>query len=258
MNNAVYLWRSTLSLVRKEVVRVIKLWRQTIFPSFVTTVLYFAIFGFVLGSRVGDIDGIPYLHFVAPGLVMLAVTVNSYSSSAFSTFLEKFHRSMEELLSSPLNDHQIIWGFALGAVFRGMVCSLVVWLTTWAFVGYLMAHPFFFLGAMVLTCLVFALMGVINGLVARNFDDMNVVTVLMLNPLVMLGGVFYSVNMLTGFWQDLAWLNPLLYIGNLFRYAMVGASNVSPWLVMNILMGLIVLFYGIAYWLMRHTTYVRQ
>ncbi|MEC7030478.1 MAG: ABC transporter permease [Pseudomonadota bacterium] len=253
-----YLAISTKTLSRREIFRVVRLWRQTVFPSVITTVLYFAIFGFVLGSRVGEIDGVDYAGFVSPGLVMLALIVNSYSNTAFSVFIEKFHRSFEELLCSPMNDHQIIIGFVLGGMFRGMLCAAVVWLTTYFLVGYYLAHPLLFILASIIASLVFSLFGLVNGLMAKSFDDLNVMTTLLLSPLVMLGGVFYSVNMLSDFWQKVAWLNPLLYVGNLFRYCMVGTANISPQFVLLVLSSLIVILYVYTIWLMRSTTYVRQ
>jgi ABC-2 type transport system permease protein len=253
-----YLVVSTRTLVIRETLRVVRLWRQTVIPSVITTVLYFAIFGFVLGSRVGTVDGVSYAAFVSPGLVMLALIINSYSNTAFSVFIEKFHRSFDELLSSPLSDHQIIWGFVIGGVFRGMLCALVVWLTTYALVGYFLVHPLLFIGSCLLASLLFSLTGLVNGLVAHTFDDLNVMTALLLSPLVMLGGVFYSVNMLSDFWQTIAWFNPLLYVGNLFRYCMIGVTNISPMLVTVVLLGLAIFMYLAAYWLMSATKYVRQ
>ena len=233
---------STKALAKRESIRVVRLWRQTIIPSVITTILYFAIFGFVLGKRVGTIDGVEYAAFVSPGLVMLALIINSYSNTAFSVFIEKFHKSFEELLCSPMSDHQIIIGFVVGGVFRGILCALAVWYTTYLLVGYYLAYPLLFLLACIIASLVFSLMGLLNGLVAKSFDDLNVMTVLLLSPLVMLGGVFYSVNMLTGIWATLAWLNPLLYVGNLFRFCMVGVANISPILVLSVLFGLIVVY----------------
>ncbi|UTC24572.1 ABC transporter permease [Candidatus Comchoanobacter bicostacola] len=246
------------TLSRREIARVIRLWRQTVFPSVVTTVLYFAIFGFVLGSRVGLVDGVAYPLFVAPGLVMLSVTVNSYSNAAFSTYIEKFHGAIEEVLASPLSDHQIIVGFLLGGLFRGFVCSILVLLMCFVFLGYQLHHPFLFVLAGLLTACMFSLMGVANGLVATGFDGLNVVATLILSPLTMLGGVFYSVNMLPPFWQSIAWFNPLLYIGNLYRYAMLGITNIDPNLVFIVLLVNIVLLYALSLFIMRRTTYVRQ
>ncbi len=249
---------STGTLARKEIVRVVRIWRQTVFPSVITTVLYFAIFGFVLGQRVGSVDGIPYAQFVAPGLVMLALTLGSYSNAAFSVYIEKFHGAFDELLSSPMSDHQIIIGFAAGGIFRGILNAFAVWLTCLYFVGYLLPHPLLALLACLLASILFSMMGVINGLVAKSFDGLNVMTVIILNPLVMLGGIFYSVNMLSGVWQTVAWFNPMLYIGNLFRYCMVGTANISPIFVCEILAILIVFLYLVAIFLMSRTTYVRQ
>ncbi len=253
-----FLSTSTLTLGYRETYRVVRLWRQTVIPSVITTVLYFAIFGFVLGSRVGTIDGVAYAGFVSPGLVMLSLIVNSYSNTAFSVFIEKFHRSFEELLCSPMNDHQIILGFVVGGVFRGVVCAAVVWLTTYVLVGYYLAHPLWFLSACLISSLLFSLLGLVNGLMAKSFDGLNVMTTLLLSPLVMLGGIFYSVNMLSDFWQIVAWFNPVLYVGNLFRYCMIGTANISPEIVMIVLLGLVFFLYLFLLWLMRSTKYVRQ
>lgn len=249
---------STWALMRREILRVIRIWRQTVFPSVVTTVLYFAIFGFVLGERVGTVDGLPYPIFVSPGLVMLAITVNSYSNTAFSVYIEKFNRAFEELLSSPVTDHQIILGFVMGGIFRGLMCALFVWLTCYVFVGLQLDYPGIFILACLLTSATFSLLGMVNGLLAQSFDGLNVVASLVLSPLTMLGGVFYSVNMLPQFWQDVAWFNPLLYTGNLFRYAMTGVANIAPHQVFEVLTVLTVGLYLLALFLMRQTSYVRQ
>lgn len=249
---------ATWALMRREIFRVMRISRQTIFPSVITTILYFAIFGFVLGERVGDIDGLPYSVFVASGLVMLAVTVNSYSNTAFSVYIEKFNRAFEELLASPLSDHQIIWGFVSGGVFRGVMCALAVWVTCLFFIGFQMQHPIYFMLAVILSSIVFSLLGMANGLVAQSFDGLNVVATLILSPLTMLGGVFYSVTMLPAFWQGVAWFNPLLYIGNLFRFAMSGATNIQPDIVLGVLVVLMMILYAVSYGLMKYTHYVRQ
>lgn len=191
-------------------------------------------------------------------MVKASITINSYTNTAFSVYIEKFHCSLEELLSSPLSDHQIIIGFVVGGIFRGFMCAIVVWLTTWVFVGYHLIHPVYFVFASLLSAVVFSLMGLVNGLVAKSFDDLNVMTTLLLNPLVMLGGIFYSVNMLSDYWRQVAWFNPMLYVGNLFRFCMVGVANIQPELVSLVLVGLMVFFYSLAYWLMSCTTYVRQ
>ncbi len=253
-----YWYVATKTLAYRETVRVLRLWKQTVIPSVITTVLYFAIFGFVLGDRVGQIDGVEYAAFVSPGLVMLALIVNSYSNTAFSLYIEKFHHSFDELLCSPMSDHQIIAGFVVGGVFRGMLCAAAVWLATYLLVGYYLEYPLLFIGACLVSATAFSLLGLINAMVARSFDDLNVMTTLLLSPLVMLGGVFYSVNMLQGIWVTLSWLNPLLYVGNLFRYCMVGVANISPLLVIEVLFLLIIALYGFTLLLMRHTTYVRQ
>lgn len=258
MNNNQFTLISTMALVRREVFRVVRLWKQTIFPSVISTVLYFSIFGVILGARVGTIDGVDYISFVSPGLVMLALVTNSYTNTAFCVLIDKFHRSFEELLSSPMSDHQIIVGFIMGGVFRGMVCGLVVWLTAYLFVGYLMLYPISFVFSSLLTAVCFSLMGFLNGLFAKTFDDLTVTTTFLLNPLIMLGGVFYSVTMLSPTWQMVAWINPLLYVGNLFRFCMIGVSNIEPIWVCSVLLALSVVMYGLIRWIMARTTYVRQ
>ena len=189
---------------------------------------------------------------------MLAVTVNSYSNTAFSVYIEKFNRAFEELLASPLSDHQIIWGFVSGGVFRGVMCALAVWVTCLFFIGFQMQHPVYFMLAVILSSTVFSLLGMANGLVAQSFDGLNVVATLILSPLTMLGGIFYSVTMLPTFWQGIAWFNPLLYIGNLFRFAMSGATNIQPDIVLGVLIVLIIILYAVSYGLMKYTHYVRQ
>ncbi len=214
------------TLVRKEVIRMTRIWSQTFLPSVITMSLYYAIFGTFIGSQIAPTDGFSYIQFIVPGLVMMAVITNAYSNVVSAFFGAKFQRNLEELMVSPTPAWVIVAGFASGGVLRGLIVGVLVLLTSLFFTHLVIYNLFIIMAAALLTCILFSLAGLLNGLFAKTFDAVSIVPTFVLTPLTYLGGVFYSVNRLPPFWRELSFFNPILYIVNLFRYGFLGISDV--------------------------------
>lgn len=229
------------TLTRKEVVRFIRIWPQTMVPPMMTQSLYFLIFGKFIGSQIRDINGISYMAFIVPGLVMMSVISNSYVNVAGSFFSSKFQRSVEELLVSPAPNWVIIGGYVISGALRGILCGFLVFAVSFFFVRPSIHNIALIIMFIVLTAIVFALGGLVNGTLARKFDDVSIVPTFVLTPLTYLGGVFYSINLLPDMWQNLSKFNPILYMVNGFRFGFYGFSDVNVFMSV----GILVLFAGI-------------
>jgi len=216
-----------MTIVRKEVKRYLRIWPQTLLPSAITMSLYFVIFGTLIGSRIGEMGGFTYMQFVVPGLIMMAIVTNSYSNVVSSFFGSKFNNSVEELLVSPTPNYIILLGYVVGGISRGLLVALVVTMVS-LFFTHLHIHSYFIVVVIVLmTSTLFALAGFINAVFANNFDDISIIPTFVLTPLIYLGGVFYSMDLLPDFWAGVSKLNPLVYVVNAFRYGVLGVSDVS-------------------------------
>jgi ABC-2 type transport system permease protein len=216
-----------MTIVRKEIKRYLRIWTQTLLPSAITMSLYFVIFGSLIGSRIGDMGGFTYMQFVVPGLIMMAIVTNSYSNVVSSFFGSKFNNSVEELLVSPTPNYVILMGYVVGGITRGLFVAVVVTLVS-LFFTHLHVHSYFIVIVTVLmTSTLFALAGFINAVYANSFDDISIIPTFVLTPLIYLGGVFYSMDLLPDFWAGVSKLNPLVYVVNAFRYGVLGVSDVS-------------------------------
>lgn len=230
-------------MIRKDVVRMFRIWVQTFLPSAVTSILYFLVFGTVLGNRIGDMQGVDYMTFVVPGLVMLAVVTTSYANTSFTFFTSKFFaRSIDEILVSPTPPWVMIAGFIGGGVIRGVITGMLVLTISLFFTGLSLSihNLLVILGFGILTALVFSLAGLVNGIYAKTIDGINLVPTFVLTPLVYLGGIFYSVHTLPAWWQTITYINPLFYLINGFRWGFLGITDVSLLLSVSILVVLII------------------
>ncbi|KTD74540.1 ABC transporter permease [Legionella tucsonensis] len=223
------------TLVRRELVRMLRIASQVFFPPVITTTLYFLIFGSLIGPRIGSIQGVSYPMFIAPGLIMMSVIVNSYGNVSSSLYSIRFQKSIEEMLVSPIHNSLLLLGYVLGGVFRGLIVAALVYLIACFFLTIELSHLPMTLLVVLLVSAVFSLAGFTNAMVARNFDDIMIIPTFILTPLTYLGGVFYSINMLPEFWQKVSWLNPILYMVNALRQAMIGQSEVNISLAMGII-----------------------
>ena len=229
------------TIVVREVRRFTRIWAQTLLPPAVTMTLYFIIFGNLIGSRIGEMGGFDYMSFIVPGLIMMAVITSSYANVVSSFFSMKFQRSIEELLVSPVPNWVILAGYVTGGMSRGLGIGLIVTLLSLGFTQLSIHHLPMVILTVFLTSALFSLGGFINAMLATKFDDISIVPTFVLTPLTYLGGVFYSIDMLPGFWQGVSMINPILYMVNAFRYGILGVSDVNPYVAL----GMILLFIAI-------------
>jgi len=216
-------------------------------PPVITTTLYFLIFGQLIGGRIGDMRGVSYMQFIAPGLVMMTAITASYVNSASSFFLSKFTKTYEELLVSPLSTHNIIWGYIAGSVVRGGLAGILVMLVALLFITFDIHSWMMIFSTLLLTTISFALGGLINAVYAKTFDDVGLIPTFVLTPLTYLGGVFYSISLLPDFWQAVSKFNPIVYMINGFRYGFLGISDMPIFYTFLVLVSLCIMLYWFAF-----------
>jgi ABC-2 type transport system permease protein len=236
---------SLMTIVRKEITRIMRIWTQTLLPPLVTQSLYFLIFGKFIGSQVASIQGVSYMAFIVPGLVMMAVIGSAYGNVVSSFFGAKFQRNIEEVLVSPTPEWVIIAGYTLGGVLRGVVVGFLVFMVSLLFVHPVVHNIGMVIFFTILTCVLFSLAALINGIFARSFDEVAFFQNFILTPLIYLGGVFYSIHSLPDIWQKISWFNPLVYMINGFRCGFFGFSDVPVWICGFILTALTIVLAGI-------------
>ncbi|MDG1027109.1 MAG: ABC transporter permease [Gammaproteobacteria bacterium] len=246
------------TIVIKEVRRFARIWVQTLVPPAITIGLYFVIFGNLVGRRIGEMGGFQYMEFIVPGLIMMSVIQNSYSNVVSSFFSHKFQRSVEELLVSPVPNYIILSGFIAGGMARGLAVGTIVTLMSLFFADLEIQNLFITVSVVLLTSIVFALAGFINALFANSFDDISIIPTFVLTPLIYLGGVFYSVELLPPFWKLVSALNPIFYMVNTFRYGILGSSDVDIVWAFFILIVFIVVLFSSCIMLLRKGTGLRS
>ncbi|NJM10710.1 MAG: ABC transporter permease [Synechococcaceae cyanobacterium SM1_2_3] len=245
------------TILLKETLRFLRIWIQTLIPPAVTVLLYFIIFGKLIGAQLGPVDGLSYTQYIAPGLIMMAVITNAYSNVVSSFFSAKFQRHIEEMIVSPLPNAIIVLGFVGGGVARGLAVGIVVTVISLLFTDLHWHNPWLTVAVMILTSLLFALAGLINGIYAKSFDDISLIPTFVLTPLTYFGGIFYSITMLPPFWQSASQFNPILYMVNAFRYGILGVSDIDIRLAFAIIVLLIVALFGYSLWLLERGTGIR-
>ena len=254
-NISVALWTLTV----KEVRRFMRIWVQTLVPPAVTMSLYFVIFGSLIGPRIGTMDGFDYIQFMIPGLIMMSVITNSYNNVVSSFYGIKFQKSIEELLISPMPNWSILLGFVLGGVARGVMIGVIVYGVSLLFYpSFTIVNPLLTLFVLFLTAILFSLMGFINAVFADSFDDISIIPTFILTPLIYLGGVFYSINILPEVWRSISMANPMLYVVNTFREGMLGVSDVSIMFSLGMILGFIGLLTGACLYLLNKGTGIRE
>ena len=246
------------TIVRREVVRILRIWPQTLVPPAITMTLYFLIFGGLIGSRVGQMDGVGYMAFIVPGLVMMSVIQNSYGNISSSFFGAKFGRHIEELMVSPMPNWVILTGYVAGAVLRGLLVGAIVMAIAMLFTPVRMPHPFITIASVLLGATIFSLAGFVNAVYAKKFDDITIVPTFILTPLTYLGGVFYSVKLLPEWAQAATHLNPIFYMVNAFRYGLLGQSDVSMVTAFGLMIGFVVGLGALGLWLLKRGVGLRS
>ncbi len=238
------------TLTRREVLRFIRIWTQTLLPSPISMILYFVIFGSLIGPRIGELDGFSYVEYIAPGLIMMAIINNAYSNVVGSFFGAKFQKNIEEMYVSPMSSLSILLGFTFGGVIRGLLVGLIVCVVALFFTNIQIYHFWIILIVAFFSALLFSLAGLFNAIFARKFDDISIIPTFVLTPLTYLGGVFYSISMLPPFWQKVSYFNPMLYMVNAFRYGMLGVSDIPIGNALSFLGIFCILLFAIDWWML--------
>lgn len=231
------------TILTKEFLRFIRIWIQTVLPAAITTGLYFVIFGNLIGSQLSDIGGLTYMEYIVPGIILMAIINNSYANVVSSFYGAKFQRHVEEMLISPMPNYLIVLGYAAGGMARGLVVGLAVTAVSLIFAEPQLHHLLVTLYVVLMTSLLFALGGFVNAVYAKSFDDISIIPTFVLTPLTYLGGIFYSVDMLPQFWQNVSLINPILYMINAMRYGMLGVSDIDIRVALLIITGFVVTLY---------------
>ncbi len=232
-----------ITIVIDEIKRFIKIWPQTLLSSAVTITLYFVIFSHLSNSVVEDMYHVTYAQFIAPGLIMMAVIINSYGNVSFSLWNHRLAHSIEEVLVSPLPNYLILLGYTLGGMLRGIIVGAIVMGISLYFTQLSISHLGIALLIVICTSALFALAGFTNAICADRFDDILFVPNFVLTPLIYLGGVFYSISQLSQVWQIISKLNPILYMINIFRYSILGITDINIYAGMSMIIGTIILLY---------------
>lgn len=238
------------TILIKEVRRFTRIWPQTLLPPAVTTSLYFLIFGTLIGERIGKVNGVSYMDYIVPGVILMSVISSSYANVVSSFYSTKFQRHIEELLISPVPNWVILAGYVSGGIMRGVMVGLVVALISVIFSRIGIVHVGVTVAILVFTAMLFSLAGFINAVFADSFDDISIIPNFILTPLSYLGGVFYSVEMLPEVWQKISLGNPILYMINAFRYGLLGVSDVDVRLAFGIVVGVLVGLIGLSLFLL--------
>ena len=239
------------TLLAKEVRRFLRVPGQTLLSPLITTTLYFVVFGYSLGSRLQEVEGVPYVRFIVPGLVTLGVVTNSYLNSASSLFVMKLQGTMVDLLVSPLTHGEVLAGFLGAAALRGLIVGTVTWAVAGLFGGFSLAHPALALLLLVLAAVTFAALGFMTAIWATTFEQVNFFPTFVITPLTFLGGVFYSAAMLPWALRRFTLANPIFYVVDGMRYGLLGRSDASPWVGTVLLACLAAAAVGCAYGLLR-------
>lgn len=246
------------TLTRREMVRFFRIWSQTLLPSPISMILYFMIFGSLIGPRIGMIDGYHYVEYIAPGLIMMAIINNSFSNVVSSFYGAKFQRNIEEMYVAPMSSWVILSGFVLAGIVRGCLVGLIVTIVALFFTKLHVEHPIVIIAVVFFTAMLFSLCGLINAIFSRKFDDISIIPTFVLTPLTYLGGVFYSIHMLPPAFQTISHLNPILYVISAFRYGMLGIADISVTACLTIIIGFNVVLFLWAWRLLAKGTAIKS
>jgi len=246
------------TIIVKEVMRFIRIWVQTLVPPAIMMTLYFVIFGNLIGSRIGEMDGFSYIEYIIPGLIMMSVITNSYSNVVAAFFNAKMYGHVQEMLTSPIPNHVILLGYICGGMIRGILVGIIVTIVSLFFSELSIKHPLITLGILLMTSMLFSIAGFINAVYAKSFDDISIVPTFILTPMTYLGGVFYSINLLSDFWQTVSLANPVLYMVNGFRYGILGESDINPWVSFGLIAAFTIALYYVAYQLLKRGIGIRS
>ncbi len=239
------------AIYKYEMARTLRTMFQSVVSPVISTSLYFIVFGSAIGSRIEEIDGISYGAFLVPGLIMLTLLTQSVSNASFGIFFPKFTGTVYELLSAPISPFEIVLGYVGAAATKSVVLGLIILATAGLFVDLEIQHPVWMLVFLLLTAVSFCLLGFIIGIVAKNFEQLQIVPLLVITPLVFLGGSFYSISMLPPFWQTVTLFNPVVYLVSGFRWSFYGVSDVPIVASAAAIALFLLVCLGIVWWIFR-------
>lgn len=240
------------TVLRRELTRFWGIKRQTILGPVLETYLYISVFGAALGSRISELEGYPYIVFIIPGLLMMTFSINTFSNNASSLMQQKLQRSIDDQLASPVSNLQLLVAFGLGGFIRASIITAITYFTATLLIdGLPMVHPMLFILSFVLIGAFFAMFGVLIGLKSEKFDDLSLYQTFILQPLIFIGGVFYSASLLPEPFQTLTQINPLYYMINTVRYSMLGRADTDPYVSLGIIALTAVLLFGLNYHLFK-------
>ena len=260
--NAVEIFNAFLTIIRKEVTRFTRIWLQTLVSPAIMIALYFVTIGVIIGSRIGEMGGFSFLQWMVPGMVMMSVINNAYSNVLSSFFNVKFQKSIEELLVTPVPNYIILSGWIFGGMTRGIMVSVLVIIVSLPFADLTVQNVPLAIFVILLTSMLFSIAGFINALFAESFDDVSIVPTFILTPLSYLGGIFYSIDLLPEFWRTVSLGNPILYMVNALRHAVLGSSdlvsmNMSVNFALLMIVCFIVVLFFFALWLLNRGKGIR-
>jgi ABC-2 type transport system permease protein len=220
-------WYAIKAIYKFEMARTRRTILQSIVAPVISTSLYFVVFGAAIGGRIQEVEGVTYGAFIVPGLIMLSLLTNSISNASFGIYFPKFSGTIYELLSAPVSMFEAVLGYVGAAASKSLILGMIILATSALFVPLQIAHPFVMILFLLLTCITFSLFGFIIGIWADNFEKLQLIPMLIVTPLVFLGGSFYSASMLSPFWQTVTMFNPVLYLISGFRWSFYELSDVS-------------------------------
>ncbi|AZP36362.1 Inner membrane transport permease YadH [Candidatus Annandia adelgestsuga] len=238
---------SLINIIYKETFRFLKIWIQTIIPPLINITLYFIIFGNIM-NKINKIEGFNYLQFIFPGLVTMIIINNSYNNVSSSFFSSKIQKNIEEIILSPISTNVLIMGYIGSSIIRSLIISLLIIIISFYFIKYKIYSWIIIFFIITLISILFSLIGLLNAIISKTFDNISLIPTLILTPLSYLSGIFYSINNLSTIWKDISLLNPITYMVSGLRYGFIGNINfISFKIILIILLSLIFLFYIITF-----------
>ena len=244
-------WHAIVAIYRFEMTRTFRTIWQSVVSPVISTTLYFVVFGTAIGSRIENVEGVSYGAFIVPGLIMLTLLTQSISNASFGIYMPKFIGTIYELLSAPISYYEIVIGYVGAAATKSVMIALIILATSFFFVDVQIAHPFIMFAFLFLTAITFSLFGFIIGIWARNFEQLQLIPLLVVTPLVFLGGSFYSVSMLPPAWQAISFFNPVLYLVSGFRWSFFEVSDVAIGLSLAAVAFFLILCLTIIWWIFK-------
>lgn len=245
------------TILRKEIVRFTRIWVQTVLPPAVSMTLYFIVFGSLIGSRIGTMHGFSYMAFICPGIIMMSIINSAYANVVSSFFGAKLQRHIEEILVAPVPHYVILAGYVGGGAARGLMVGCVVTVIALFFTELHIYNYLIVFAVVVMTSVLFSVAGLINGIFAQKFDDVSIIPTFVLTPLIYLGGIFYSIDLLPDLWRNISRFNPILYMVNAFRYGILGVSDINIYQAFAIISAFTVLLTCYALYLLNKGTGIK-